>query len=214
MHIQEDQHSELRVKLCEGSSMLSRVAALVAMGALVLHVVSVSCSYWMEGTIRDGESAIAHTGLWQDCVLQNLFASNEFWFCASYQASHHQDTAPSFMKVSQAFAILGIFGQVASAVLLLIFILLPKLSCQRAAFFASLAASASSALFVLVAVIVFPTGYPDRQMPPFPVTWAVSWCVGLDVLSLLSSLAVMVLLLFDFRARSFRFAMSSSGSAA
>ncbi|KAL8578422.1 hypothetical protein ACOMHN_014921 [Nucella lapillus] len=211
MHMQEGQQMELRVKLCEGSSLLSRIAGLVAVAALVLHVVSVSSSYWMGGKIRDG-SQIAHTGLWQDCVLQNLFTSHEVWFCASYQAAHHLDSLPNFIKVSQAFAILGIFGHVATSVLLLIFILLPKLTNQKVAFIASLVASTASAIFVLVSMSVYPASYPDRQLPPFEVTWAVSWCFGLDFLSLLSSLVVVVLLVVDFRSRTHHFGGSGSSA--
>lgn len=93
MHIQEGQQVELRVKLCEGSSLLSRISLAVAIAALVLHVVSVGSSYWMEGKIRGG-TTIAHSGLWQDCQLLNLFTTFEAWSCQSYVVDHHLGTAP------------------------------------------------------------------------------------------------------------------------
>ena len=65
----------------------------------------------------------------------------------SFQSPHSKiasNSIAAFFKVSQAFAILGILGHVATFVLLFIFTLLPKLSGQRLALFASITASAIS----------------------------------------------------------------------
>ena len=48
---------------------------------------------------------------------------------------------------------------------------------------------------------VYPAEYPDLQLPPFPVTWSVSWCFGLDFLSMVSSFAITAMLFWDFRTR-------------
>ncbi|XP_070208568.1 uncharacterized protein [Littorina saxatilis] len=198
MHMQEGQQEEARHKLCAGSSILSRVAAGVAMAALVLHVVSVSSSYWMEGKIREG-SPIAHTGLWKDCVLYNMFTTRETWVCASYEVAHHIDSIPAFFKWTQFFAILGICGHVTTCILLLLVIMLPKMSKQRLGIIVSIASSVIGGVSVLIAMSVFPASYPHQPLPPFLVTWSVSWCFGLDLLSMVASFAVAVTLVWDLR---------------
>ena len=71
-----------------------------------------------------------------------------------------------FFKVSQAFAILGILGHVTTFVLLLVFTLLPKLTGQRMALFATITASAVSGQCVLYIHI-----YIERESDCCPIVF-------------------------------------------
>ncbi|KAK7467813.1 hypothetical protein BaRGS_00036957 [Batillaria attramentaria] len=209
MHIQEGQDIELRVRFCEGSSILSRVAACLIFVALTLHVTSVASPYWLEASVRDFK--MAHTGLWQECQKLLLYTESEYWSCSSYDAAHHVDFVPGFLKATQAFAILGLLCQVAACVVLVVFTLLPKLTVRRYILFAAVICSGVGALFVLIAMSIYPAKYPNLQLPysPFPATWSVSWCFGLDFVSMVLAAATSVILLYDFR-RSFMMAISDT----